>query len=93
MLPKDVRSQVSDGFHRSWRLTLALCFVVFAIIIATGVLIERSMSSLAESRELASHSLLVDGELKDLMSQMLDAETGQRGFLLSGRASHLQPYW
>jgi diguanylate cyclase (GGDEF)-like protein len=93
MLSMEVRTPAGDGFHRSWRVTLALCFVVFAIMIATGVLIERSMSSLAESRELASHALLVDGELKDLMNEMLDAETGQRGFLLSGGASHLQPYY
>jgi diguanylate cyclase (GGDEF)-like protein len=93
MLSKEIHSQARDGFQRSWRLTLALCFVVFVIMIATGVMIERSMSSLAESRELTSHALLVDGDLKDLMNQMLDAETGQRGFLLSGQASHLQPYY
>jgi len=89
----EVRDKAGNAFRRSWNLTLALCFMVFAVMIATGILIERSMSSLAESRELASHALLVDGELKDVMTQMLDAETGQRGFLLSGRASHLQPYY
>ncbi len=64
-----------------------------AAILATAVLSQRSMSRLTDSREAVAHSLLVDRSLRDMMSQMLDAETGQRGFLLTGRAPYLQPYY
>jgi diguanylate cyclase (GGDEF)-like protein len=83
----------SDPIQRSWRLTFALCAVVFASIVATAVLTERSLSRLSEARSVATHALLVDKALKDLMNQMLDAESGQRGFLLSGRTIYLQPYY
>lgn len=87
------RPTASDAIQRSWRLTLALCVLVLTAIIASAVLTERSLSRLAEAREEVAQTLLTDMALKDLMSQMLDAETGQRGFLLSGHAIYLQPYY
>lgn len=77
--------------YRSW--TSAIWALLIAAIFATAVLTQRSLSRLAHSREIISHSLLVNKALTDMMSLMLDAETGQRGFLLSGRAPYLQPYY
>ena len=82
-----------DAIQRSWRLTLALCVVVLVAIVATAVLTERSLARLSATREGVAHALVADKLLKDVMIQMLDAETGQRGFLLSGRAIYLQPYY
>lgn len=87
------RATVPDKMQRSWRLTLALCVLVLAAIIASAVQTERSLSRLAETQEVVTRALVVDKALKDVMSQMLDAETGQRGFMLSGRAIYLQPYY
>lgn len=87
------RATASDQLQRSWRLTLALCVLVLAAIIATAVQTERSLSRLADTQEVVRHALLVDKALKDLRSQMLDAENGQRGYMLSGRAIYLQPYY
>jgi diguanylate cyclase (GGDEF)-like protein len=67
--------------------------LLIAAIFATAVLTQRSLSRLSDSREVITHSLLINKALNSLMSQMLDAETGQRGFLLSGRAPYLQPYY
>jgi diguanylate cyclase (GGDEF)-like protein len=83
----------SDKIQRSWRLTLVMCVVMLATIIATAVLTERILSRLEDAREVATHGLIVDKALNDLMREMLDAETGERGFLLSGRATYLQPYY
>jgi diguanylate cyclase (GGDEF)-like protein len=74
-------------------LTSAIWVLLVLAIFATAFLTQRSLSRLAESREVVAHSLLVNRALNDMMSQMLDAETGQRGFLLSGRAPYLQPYY
>jgi len=87
------RTKASEGSQSSWRLTLALCAVMLAALIATAVLTEQSLSRLTEARKVGAHTLQVDKALKDLLSEMLDAETGQRGFLLSGRAIYLQPYY
>lgn len=82
-----------DQNRRYRSLTSAIWGLLFLAILATAVLTQRSLSRLADSREVITHSLLVSKALNDMMSQMLDAETGQRGFLLSGRAPYLQPYY
>jgi diguanylate cyclase (GGDEF)-like protein len=74
-------------------LTSAIWVLLVGAILATAVLTQRSLSRLADSREVISQSLLINKALNSMMSQMLDAETGQRGFLLSGRAPYLQPYY
>ena len=83
----------ADHNQRHTSLTSAIWILLIAAIFATAVLTQRSLSRLADSREVITHSLLINKTLNDMMSQMLDAETGQRGFLLSGRAPYLQPYY
>jgi len=83
----------TDEIQRAWRLTLALCVVVLAAIVGTAVLAERNLTRMSEAREDVAHARLADKSLTDLMVNMLNAETGQRGFLLSGRAIYLQPYY
>ena len=75
------------------RLTSTILGLLIAAILATAVLTQRSLSRLADSRDVITHSLLVNKALNDMTSQMQDAESGQRGFLLSGRAPYLQPYY
>lgn len=85
-----------DRLNKSKRfrnLTSVVGAVLMAAIFATAILTERSLSRLADSREVVTHALFVDKAIRDMMSQMLDAETGQRGYLLSGRAPYLQPYY
>jgi diguanylate cyclase (GGDEF)-like protein len=82
-----------DQNKNHWSLTSAIWVLLIAAMFATAVLTQRSLSRLADSREVNAHSLLVNKALNDMMSQLLDAETGQRGFLLSGLAPYLQPYY
>ena len=51
-----------------------------------------SISSLLKSAELVDHSSLVGQKLEDIISTMKDAETGQRGYLLTGNKEFLEPY-
>ena len=80
-------------FRRSRQLTSVVWGLLTLAIFATAVVTQRSLSSLSKAREVVAHALLADKALTDVMTQMLDAETGQRGFLLSGRAPYLQPYY
>lgn len=45
-----------------------------------------------KSEQWVKHTNLVRGKLESIISTMKDAETGQRGFLLTGNELFLQPY-
>ena len=88
-----VANRIQDTYHRSSHVTLVLCLVAMTVMGTSAALIGKSLFDLAATREAATHALAVSSALKDLNSQMLDAETGERGFLLSGRPIYLQPYY
>jgi methyl-accepting chemotaxis protein len=52
----------------------------------------RNASRLIENDGWVAHSQQVRTELSDLLSQLKDAETGQRGFIITGDESYLAPY-
>ena len=58
------------------------------IVAATFWLVARNQSDAA----LVVHSLAVRDELTNVVNQVEAAETGQRGYLLTGRDSYLSPY-
>lgn len=62
--------------------------VVVALIFISEATFRRSSSAVADM-EVAQ---VTQSHINTLMHQMLDAETGQRGFLLTGNPKHLQPY-
>jgi len=51
-----------------------------------------SISNLINSSKMVSHSNLVITDLEGIISTLKDAETGQRGFLLTGENLFLEPY-
>lgn len=50
--------------------------------------------TLVQSREqgMVQHTVIVQSRLTQVLSSLQDAETGQRGFLLTGRPDYLSPY-
>ena len=71
-------------------------FAGFAAAMVTVLLIAlfgyRSLDNQQESSILAAHSVNVLQRIDALMSSLKDAETGQRGYLLTGRETYLEPY-
>jgi CheY-like chemotaxis protein len=71
-------------------------FAGFAAAIVTVLLIAffgyRSLDSESESAALTTHTLEVMQRVDALLSSLKDAETGQRGYLLTSRESYLEPY-
>ncbi|SEU09529.1 response regulator [Stigmatella erecta] len=68
-------------------------FVIAALaVLLIALLSYRSLDSQVRSGELVTHTLEVVERLKGLLSLSKDAETGQRGFLLTGVESYLDPY-
>ncbi len=52
----------------------------------------RSFTQRAEGARLVAHTLEVTAHLEVILSTFQDAETGQRGFLLTGDGHYLEPY-
>jgi signal transduction histidine kinase/CheY-like chemotaxis protein len=71
----------------------ALVFGVLVLILAVigGVIWERSYAALS-AREWSRHTSAVLRTVKDLNLAVREAETGQRGFLLTGQDEYLEPY-
>jgi methyl-accepting chemotaxis protein len=66
-----------------------LAGLVLLVIAAIGY---RTTSILIENDARVTHSYEVQGKLNDLISELKDAETGQRGFIITGQDSYLEPY-
>lgn len=67
--------------------------VVLAILIGGAVVTLRSSSLLLRTSESVTHALVSLDLLKSLQANLLDAETGQRGYLLTGEERYLEPYY
>src|ERR1700678_3565388 len=64
-------------------------FVLLLLAAATSVFLS------AERRDATfwgRHALEVEAQLNRVQATATDAETGQRGYLLTGRPSYLEPY-
>ncbi|HEY5374272.1 MAG TPA: CHASE3 domain-containing protein [Polyangiaceae bacterium] len=72
---------------------LALGFAIAVLtLVVVGVSGYRSTEHLIENDRWVSHTHEVRTKLADLLSLLKDAETGQRGFLITGDESFLDPY-
>src|SRR5579862_6231343 len=70
----------------------SLMAIVFAVTIANSAIALDSIARLYRSGAQVSHSQAVLAALTELMSAAKDAETGQRGFVITGDSAYLAPY-
>lgn len=66
--------------------------VSLAVLAAAGAQSARNLRAVASADELETHSRVVIQELDRLLSALKDAESGQRGYLLTGEEKYLEPY-
>lgn len=74
------------------RALLALSVAALGALLLVGGLSYRTTTGLievSESRDLTYRRL---EQLQSLLSELRNAETGQRGYLLTGEESYLEPY-
>src|SRR5258708_4987148 len=72
---------------------LLFWFVVMLIVLlANTALSYRATRTVVEDEQAVSHSHEVLAELESALSTLADAETGQRGYLITGVESYLDPY-
>ncbi len=72
-------------------LTVVLLLAV-AIVVGNTWLAFRSIDVLVDSENWVQHTLQVINQVERIMSSAKDAETGNRGFLITGEDRYLEPY-
>jgi signal transduction histidine kinase len=77
------------AFHRKLIAGIA---VAFALLISVEAISYRSVLQNENDRQWVTHTHLVIEKLDAVLSNLIDAETGQRAFLLTGDRLFLDPY-
>ena len=65
-------------------LLMLCCVGVFAVI---------HLSVYADADKMVNHTLFVKEKISRVLTQLLDAETGQRGYIITGNELFLQPFY
>jgi PAS domain S-box-containing protein len=66
--------------------------VLTVLMVANAGIAYRQTQRLFDQSALVTHTLEVDDKLGQLLQTITNAETGQRGYLLTGQKSYLAPY-
>ena len=66
--------------------------LTFTLLILNGILSYRNTIAVAAREQRVAHSREVLDVLQTILSTLSDAETGQRGYLITGEPRYLQPY-
>lgn len=66
--------------------------LALALLVANTVVSYRNTLKLIENQRSLTHTQKVLTELETTLSTLKDAETGQRGYLITGEQRYLQPY-
>ncbi|MFF5294389.1 methyl-accepting chemotaxis protein [Paractinoplanes globisporus] len=81
------------GFVHRVSGRLALAFLApLVVLCVVGVITYRNTSNLRHTSGMVSHTYQVLEGLETITSRLKDAETGQRGFLITGQEAYLDPY-
>src|SRR5437899_346629 len=62
------------------------------VVGGVGIFAYRGVTELIDTTDWVSHTHKVKEKLAGVLSALKDAETGQRGFLLTGEERYLEPY-
>jgi len=73
------------------KLTVGLA-LAFAILLLVAVLSYSSLVRSADDRRWVTHTRLVLEGLDTFQIDLINAETGQRGYIITGDESYLEPY-
>jgi PAS domain S-box-containing protein len=77
--------------YRPWPSVIVA--TVFAALLIGLAVVNRVNAERAEaSAQSVAHTYAVTTELAEMLATLVDAETGQRGFVITGEDRYLQPY-
>jgi PAS domain S-box-containing protein len=78
--------------YRQRRRLVFSFLVAVPVIFATGIVGYRALDTLVRDQQDRIDARLVAIQVETLLSLTTQAETGQRGYVITGRESYLQPY-
>jgi signal transduction histidine kinase len=93
--PSDVSEQIGAAVGKFRVLTpgiLAGFFVIVLVLIATLIVGLANLRNVYSASEAVARTYLVKVALSELLLAAVDAETGERGFIITGEAEYLDPY-
>jgi signal transduction histidine kinase len=81
----------SSPLLRGWQRRVAVLGPPLMVAVFAATLLD-SLHRRHQSALQVDHAYRVIGDLADLRGRVLDAETGQRGYLITGDTAYLEPY-
>ncbi len=66
--------------------------IAFTLLIVVGIALSSLVGAQRTDHELVQHTMEVKEALTSTQLTVYEAETGMRGFLITGRDDYLQPY-
>ncbi|AIA30674.1 hypothetical protein BOX24_09870 [Leptospirillum ferriphilum] len=79
-------------FWNSRRLSLLMIFLAIGILLWMGIVSLHFLGSFLQESDRVEHSWMVLTSIDRLFSELQDAETGERGYLITRNPSFLSPY-
>ena len=80
---------MKQQINRNLIAGFSICMLLLIISSAVSLI---SINNLVNSSKLVDHTTMVISRLDECISTVKDAETGQRGYLLTGNTKFLEPY-
>jgi len=84
--------QMSSIDTQSKNTANLVLIVVVLLAVSLLVFLWHSSNDLADDYRAVNHAHAVKSKLETLMNHVTDGETGERGFLITGTESYLEPY-
>ena len=66
--------------------------MAMAVLVVLGVIAYRTTTGLVETADRVARGHKLVADLQSVLSELQDAETGERGYILTGEERYLQPY-
>ncbi|MEH2405345.1 response regulator [Nostoc sp.] len=92
VLASDTRKQAQKGRKQFFKRVAGGFALASAILVLIGVISYQNTRVLIDTKNQAQKTQEKINKLEELLSDMKDAETGQRGYILTGQESYLEPY-
>ncbi|MEH1845775.1 MAG: GAF domain-containing protein [Nostoc sp.] len=92
VLASDTRKQAQKGRKQFFKRVAGGFGLASAILVLIGVISYQNTRILIDTNYQVQKTQEKINKLEELLSEMKDAETGQRGYILTGQESYLEPY-
>src|ERR1700722_2108168 len=92
---KSFKDAAATGRDDMWtfgrRIVVGFMFPLL-LLLGIGAVAYRSINSLTGTNRLVAHTQQVLGDIAEVLGLLKDTETGQRGYIIPGDDTFLEPY-